>query len=602
VQRSQIEQHYTSGQYDQALEGLSGIDASAWADTTKLRCMRTMGHVDTLAYADQLAIMIAGRSEPYTTNTSDRNNLLRYIALIYSEQNRTNDACKILAALCKQSPDVPALHREYAFALNNDSQLELAETELRRAIKLQPNNAKSHAQLGSIYCRSGRTSAGYNSYSRAATLEPENANYIQRLLYWGNYLEHVTQQGNYQLSRLWANKALADIHAANLAQRDKDPNRLLKLAFVCSDFGAHDIMPFFMPLLEGLRQADYNVTAYSDVKKDSQATEPIRKLCSTWRESSHLNDQELAKQIIADQIDILVDLNGHSGGNRMRLFASRIAPIQVSWLGYPSTTGVKNIDYKISDRVVAPAGLHEDSFNETLLRLPNGLLCYKPPEDAPAITRNNDQTNIRFGSFSNLAKASSLALDCWAAALLAVPKSTLTIRRYELNNLNAANYFLKELAERGISHDRIILKATHSKTDQFLDEYNEIDISLDTTPYNDAITTLESLWMGVPVVSLMGQTQASRVSSSILHRLNLSGLATQTVFEFAERAKELAELEETLESLRFSLRKRMQESALMNNRQFAREFGNTLRSQWRDWCTHKSPQLSVVSQTARADK
>lgn len=589
MERSKIERHFNSGRYQKALAGLSKCEPSAWSDTTKLRCMRAMRHIDAVDLADRLRSTIIGRSEPYPMNTSERNNQLRYIALVYSEQNRAKDACGIMAKLCKQSPEVAALHREYAFALSNDAQLDKAESELNKAIALQPDNASSHAQLALIYCRTGRTEAGYGGYSRAASLEPENATYIQRLLYWSNYLEYTSQQSNYQLARLWSNKTFPNDHANSNSWSQSDPDRPLRLAFVSSDFCAHAIRFFIQPLLKGLNNNEFHFTAYSDGKNsdnnnaDKQSAK-IRQLFDVWRDSSQVTDAQLATQVIADQIDILVDLNGHTGGNRLGVFVKHAAPIQLSWLGYPSTTGLQSIGYRITDRIADPSGLHDPFFSEKLLRLPNGFLCYQPLESAPEIKPSGDQSHIRFGSFSNLAKISKLTLDCWAAALLAVPNSTLYLKRQQLSNDNASAYLLSQLKERGISEDRILLNSSKAKLEQHLDEYNNIDIALDTTPYNGTTTTLEALWMGVPVISLMGQTHASRVTASILHRLNLTGLATNTVFEFAERAKELSQLQETLHELRFGLRKRMKESSLMNNAQFGREFGNTLRSQWRDWC------------------
>jgi protein O-GlcNAc transferase len=603
VERSKIERHFNSGRYQKALNGLSENEPSAWSDTTRLRCMRAMGHEDAIDYADQLRSIIASRSETYPMTTSERNNQLRYISLVYAEQNRAKDACKIMSRLCKKSPKVAALHREYAFALSNDSQLDKAELQLNRAIELKPDSASSHAQLALIYCRTGRAEAGYGGYSRAATLEPSNIDYTQRLLYWSNYSERTTQQSNYQLTQLWLNKAFPKHKSVNNTRNIANPTRQLKLAFVSSDFCAHAIRFFIQPLLTGLNKDEFHLTGYSDAKKVDHVTGTIRQLFDVWRDSSQVSDTQLAQQVNADKIDILVDLNGHTSGNRLGVFAKHVAPIQMSWLGYPSTTGLKSIGYRITDRIADPSELHDQFFSEKLLRLPNGFLCYRPLENAPDINPSGDRSRIRFGSFSNLAKISSLTLDCWSAALLAVPKSTLYIKRQQLTNKNASDFFIQQLADRGISEDRIIINRSMTKVEQHLDEYNNIDIALDTSPYNGATTTLDALWMGVPVISLKGQTHASRVTASILYRLNLSGLATNTVFEFAERAKELSELQETLQELRFSLRKRMTESALMNDRQFGREFGNTLRSQWRDWCHERdlNPALKKsLEQTIQA--
>jgi len=602
LERSKIERYFNNGQYQKALKGLSESKPSAWADTTKLRCMRAMGRKDAVKYADQLRKRIAGRSKAYPMTTSERNNQLRYISLVYAEQNRAKDACVIMAKLCKKSPDVAALHREYAFALSNNSQLDKAETQLNRAIELKPDSANSHAQLALIYCRTGRVEAGYGGYSRAATLEPNNIAYTQRLLYWSNYSERTTQQSNYQLTQLWINKAFPEDQSVNNALNKVDTTRQLKLAFVSSDFCAHAIRFFIQPLLSGLNKDDFHLTGYSDIKnsdakKGDHVAAAIHQQFDVFHDSSQMSDTQLAKQIIEDKIDILIDLNGHTSGNRLGVFAKHVAPIQVSWLGYPSTTGLKSIGYRITDRIADPSDLHDQFFSEQLLRLPNGFLCYRPLEDAPDINPSGDQSHIRFGSFSNLAKISSLTLDCWSAALLAVPNSTLYVKRQQLTNKNASNFFIQQLADRGVSEDRIIINPSISKAEHHLDEYNNIDIALDTTPYNGTTTTLDALWMGVPVISLKGQTHASRVTASILHRLNLNGLATDSVFEFAERAKELSELQETLHELRFGLRKRIKESALMNDKQFGREFGNTLRSQWRDWC-HERNRSSGQTDTA----
>ncbi len=590
MERSQIQNFFNRGQYQKALDGLEKLEISPWRNTTKLRCLRSMGHSQAREFADELKTSIDNRPSNDPMTRSERNNQLRYIALVYSENNRAKNACEIMSSLCKQSPNVAALHREYAFALSNDSQLDLAEYELIRALELQPKNASSHAQLGLIYCRTGRTEAGYKCYARAATLDPSNPNYTQRLVYWSNYSEATTQQSNYQLSQLWVGKALSSKQVSSKKWSTDDPDRQLKIGFVSSDFCAHAVSFFITPLLEGLNRKDFQIVAYSDTKKADHVTESIKALCDLWRDSSEDNDDKLAGQISADRVDILVDLNGHSGGNRLNVFAKHVAPIQLSWLGYPSTTGLKNIAYRITDRIADPVGLNDEFFSEKLLRLPNGLLCYKPLESAPDINPNENSEHIRFGSFNNLAKVSSLTFDCWAAALLAVPKSTLYVKRQQLLNRNAVNYFLEQFEERGIPNDRVILKTSNAKIEQHLDEYNNIDIALDTTPYNGTTTTLEALWMGVPVISLSGHTHASRITASILHRLNLSGLAAKTVVEFAERAKELAQIKETLTDLRFGLRKRMRESSLMNNRQFAFEFGNTVRSQWRDWCHDQNVQ------------
>ena len=593
MKQSEIQEHFNSGAYQRALDGLEPFESSPWKDTTTLRCLRAMGHSKTLSFADKLKERIDSAQRKYPMSTSERNNQLRYIALVYAESNRASDACKIMHTLCEQSPNVAALHREYAFALSSSGQLDLAESKLITALKLQPKNASSHAQLGRIYCRTGRTDSGYNSYARAATIEPSNPTYIQRLLYWSNYSERTTQQSNYQLTQLWASKAFPNSQAGSNTWRTANPDRQLRLGIVSSDFCAHAVSFFITPLLENISRTEFQVTAYSDTRKVDHVTKSIKSLCDVWHDSSNESDAQLASKISADEIDILIDLNGHTAGNRLGVFAKHVVPLQISWLGYPSTTGLKSIGYRISDRVADPVGLNDEYFTEKLLRLPNGFLCYKPLASAPDIQPKDNREHVRFGSFNNLAKVSKLTLDCWAAALLAVPNSTLYIKRQQLINQNAADHFLEQLSIRGINKERIILKTSKAKIEQHLEEYNNIDIALDTTPYNGTTTTLEALWMGVPVVSMSGETHASRVTQSILCRLDLEHLVGKTIYEFSQRAKELANSPDTLKELQLGLRKRMSQSPLMNQTQFAYEFGNTLRTQWRAWCHERNVEAGL---------
>jgi len=291
-----------------------------------------------------------------------------------------------------------------------------------------------------------------------------------------------------------------------------------------------------------------------------------------WRDCAKQTDQELAAQISADQIDILIDLNGHTSGNRLAVFSKHIAPIQMSWLGYPSTTGLKSIAYRITDSIADPEDLNDDFYSEKLLRLPNGFLCYQPLENAPEIAKKetSKKAPIRFGSFNNLAKISSQTFDAWAAAMHAVPNSTLYLKRQQLIHQTARDHVINE------------------KIEQHLNEYNEIDIALDSSPYNGTTTTLEALWMGVPVISLAGNTHASRVSSSILHRLNLNDLICNNINSFAERAKELSDNAKLREKLHSNLRKTMSKSALLNEQQFTQEFTSALREEWQKWCTERN--------------
>ena len=599
MKRSEIEKLFNSRQYSKVLANLEHDGASHWSDTIKLRCLRAIGDSkQALANAKQLLSDIDSGKTPYTLNETESESQYRFIALVFSEFGEAKKAIQIMKKLCENNPDSPALNREYAFALSNNGDLNDAEKYLLKALEVEPSNASSHAQLARIYCRTGRVQQGFNSYSRAATLQPNNPTFLQRLVYWSNYLERTTQRSNYQLSQLWAKNAFPRNQAGSNTWRTADPDKTLKIAFVSSDFCAHAVSFFITPLLNELsKEKTVAVVAYSNTQTPDKITEKVESLCDVWRDSSKLNDKELAAQISADQIDILIDLNGHTSGNRLAVFSKHIAPIQMNWLGYPSTTGLKSIAYRITDDIVDPEGLHENFYSESLVRLPNGFLCYEPYENAPKVSPSDNKGVIRFGSFNNLAKISSQTFDLWAQALIAVPNSTLYLKRQQLIHDNARNNVINEFKQRGISEDRLILKTSKAKIEQHLDEYNNIDIALDTAPYNGTTTTLEALWMGVPVITLSGETHVSRVSASILHRVGLGGLACHNTKDFADKAKELSENSKALSDLRKNLRKTMQESSLMNHELFAQEFSAMLRKLWQDWCTERNIEDGLQSPT-----
>jgi predicted O-linked N-acetylglucosamine transferase (SPINDLY family) len=545
-----------------------------------------MGHgTDAIALANKLFQALQGEALPYAITTSERNHQLRYIALVFAEQRQAQQACEILHELVSSKGQIAALHREYAFALTSNGELENAEEQLNLALSLEPKNASSYAQLARLYCRTGRVREGYNSYTRAATLEPDNASHIQRMTYWANYCENITQENSYRLARLWADQLYPeDSRKINGWQRPNKRERRLKLAFVSPDFCAHALSFFIVPLLKELSRDDFEIVAYSDTKNADSITTSIRNLCDGWNESSRMSNQKLAAQIREDQIDILVDLNGHSAGNRLAVFAAHSAPIQVSWLGYPSTTGLKSLAYRISDRIADPVGVNEAYYTEKLIRLNNGFVCYQPLESAPDFAPRPSTAGFRFGSFNNLAKISSQTIDAWAAVLHAVVDSTLYLKRRQLRNGNSKDHFIEAFAARGINKERLIFSTSNAKIEQHLDEYNDIDIALDSAPYNGATTTLEALWMGVPVLTLSGNTHAGRVSASILHRLNLGSFVCTDIHTLAERAQQLSKDTQSLHAVKSSLRQNMQKSALMNHQQFAYEFGSALRKTWHNWC------------------
>lgn len=572
--------------FEKALEALDSLDSDvSWKNSLTLRCLR-------LAKENKKALTLA--NELLATDTKNSETLYA-ISLVLNENEKSADAIKILEQIIKEEENNLDYLKTYASTLSNNAKLDKAEEVLKHILTLSPSDANIYAQLGRVLCRTGRVELGLSNYQRASMLDSTNANYLQRLVYWSNYSDKTTNQSSSQLARLWAKRAFPKSTKGSDSWRFANPNKPLKVGIISSDFCKHAVSFFITPLLKHINRDSFTVVAYSNVKKPDEVTENIKQHCDIWNDISSMNDKLLAAQIGADQLDVLIDLNGHTANNKLSVFSQHIVPIQISWLGYPGTTGLDSIHYRFTDSIADPDLEQDKYYSEELVRLPNSFLCYEPHSTAPDIKTRKKSQKVRFGSFNNLAKISPNTLDAWASVLREVPESTLYIKRQQLINESAKTHLINEFSERGISKDRLILKTSKAKIEQHLDEYNEIDIALDTSPYNGTTTTLEALWMGTPVLTLTGKTHASRVSASILTAVGQEDLIASSVDEFAQKA---AELNNHTNLVKFSesIRDTMSKSSLLDHQQFADDFGLAIRQKWNIWCDELNKELNGEQQ------
>lgn len=599
LEQSEIERLLRVAEYKDALSGIETRPPSTWRDTAELRCLRALG-------LDRQCLQLAMRLYRSALVNDDPRlddpkicEQLRVVALVFANQGEVSKACNIFKYLCKKNPNQADLRREYAFTLGLHGQLDSAELKLKNTLKIEVDRANTYELLAHIYCLTGRIRRGINQHYKAATLAPDNPNLLQKIAYWSNYCQYSNQQDQYQLAKLWANLAYPKTTHQNPSIEKSSANRRLKIGFVLADFNSRSLSRYVLPLLKNLDRLKFQVTAYSDAIKPNLEISAARKECDAWHYSSQLNDAQLAAQVRSDQIDVLVDLSGHCADNRLGVFAASPAAVQISWLGYPSTTGLSSIGYRISDRVCDPEGLSDAFFSEKLLRLSRGYLCYLPSPDAPDIRERNDSETIVLGSFSGLAKISDLSVDAWAAAMHAVPNSKLYLKREHFRNQSAIDQISSLFTKRGIDTARLQLSSEYVDHRQHLDQYNEIDIALDTTPYNGVTTTLDALWMGVPVVSLSSDTHASRRSASVLHRVGLKSLGVNNIAEFASQVKQLADDFQIRKQLRLTLRSAIEESGLCKHKEFAREFGDVLQSQWQQLQEARFENTIVIDEPAK---
>jgi protein O-GlcNAc transferase len=367
--------------------------------------------------------------------------------------------------------------------------------------------------------------------------------------------------------------------------RDRSPERRLRIGYMSPDFRSHSVAYFALPLFEAFDRERFDVIAYAHVSKPDEVTARFRELATGWRDVAGMDDRQLARTIRQDQIDILVDLAGLTRNSRLLACTGRPAPIQMTYLGYPNTTGVAAVDYRITDHF-AEADDADDFYSETLIRLPRCFLAFAPPGYAPEITPPPLLENgyVTFGSFNNLAKVNRQVVALWSRVLQAVPGSRLLLKASGTGDETAQAHIRHVFFESGIDPARIDFVPFAPTAAEHLGVYAEVDVALDTFPYNGTTTTCEALWMGVPVITLVGERHASRVGASLLQAVGFAAGIAGCADDYVTTARLMAEQPQMLVALRGNLRAEMASSPLCDARNHAQALEEAYRVVWRIWC------------------
>ena len=465
-----------------------------------------------------------------------------------------------------------------------------------KALSLNPCYAAAYNNLGSINQNLGRFQQSVDCFRKALELKPEDAGAHSNLLYAMNFRPGIGSRELFEEAHRWGCRhglkraAIGDSASAGSAAR-------IKLGYVSPDFREHSVSYFFLPLLRNHNRQGVEVFCYSAVKREDEITRRIQAHCDHWRCVVGLSDRLAAERIRADGIDVLVDLSGHTAGNRLPLFALKPAPVQVTWLGYPGTTGLAAIDYRLTDDIADPPGEADKYHSERLIRLPRGFLCYEAADDAPAVGGLPALRNgyITFGSFNNLPKINREVIGLWSDILRRVAGSRLLLKSRQFADGHVRQRILEMFGGGGIAAGRIRLLPRTASTTGHLEWYHQVDIGLDPFPYNGTTTTCESLWMGVPVITLRGERHAGRVGASLLTRLGLTQLIAGDRDRYVDIGIKLASDITALGKMRSALRPQMQSSSLCDGRSFARSIENTFQGLWFE--THSNSKLIVKGKT-----
>ena len=493
-------------------------------------------------------------------------------------------------------------HNNLANALQGLMKHEQAIEHLKIAHSLEPENAGIINNLGVAYSQASLYSESIQYYEKALAVAPDYGevyknigialesmgqfddaaiNYKKALasnppvtsahtsnLFCSNYNTNLDEQTIFQLHADWGKTAIQPV--TDNPGFDYQHDRI-RVGYISPDFRAHPVSFFVESIFKHHDKTRFEIFVYHDHLLSDKVTRSLKNDVERWRDVVMLTDEELVNQICKDEIEILVDLAGHTASSRLPMFAQRVAPVQINYLGYPNTTGLTTMDYRITDEQADPIGLTEKFHTEKLCRLENGFLCYNPPAESPEIQEPPSASTgtITFGCFNNAKKINASVINAWSSILGAVPNSKILLKSQHYKDKQVRDNFLSMFNKNQVDTDRIIFNSWSDSFFSHLDLYNQVDVGLDPFPYNGTTTTCEALWMGVPVIARKGNVHRSRVGFSILSQLQLAEvLCCSDTETYVSTAITLAKNTQKLTNYRKTLRRTMSESTLTDGAKF----------------------------------
>lgn len=502
------------------------------------------------------------------------------LAVAYEFLGRLDEAIGSHREALRLRPDYAAAHNHLGNVFRRLGRIREAVDCHRKAIALRPQYAAAYSNLASALAEQGDQEGAVCCRRKAVELEPTNASEHSALLYTLHYHPAPTPQILLEEARQWARR---HAHRLQVPQHVNapDPERRLRVGYASPDFRGHTVPRLIAPVLTSHDRSQVEVYCFSSVQYPDRVTERLRSMADEWRDLSKLADDAAAELIRALRIDILVDLAGHWADNRMTLMARKPAPIQVQ-IGYPGTTGLDAMDYRISDPYSDPPGQTDAHYAEKLLLLPECAWCYEPDARSPPVAPLPALSAgyVTFGCLNNPVKVTDATLQLWSRILAAVPRSPLMLLSAEGREDVGLFHRLRRLGIDPTRVDPIWRQAR----DAYMGLFNRIDIALDPFPYNGETTTCDGLWMGVPLVTLAGDSCRARRGVSHLKNLGLPELVGDGPDDYVRIACDLARDTPRLEQLRGELRERMATSSITNGKRYTRHLEDAYRNIWRRWC------------------
>ena len=480
-------------------------------------------------------------------------------------------------------PDYLQAHNNLGNALRDLEQVDNAVASYRRALEIQPDYVQAHNNLGNALRDLGQGDNAVASYRRALEIKPDYADAHTNLLF--SLSENTADAVTLFAEHCRYAEQFEAPHRANWSRHANslDPERPLRIGFVSGDLRDHAVAYFIEPALVYLSsRPELTLHAYYNHNIDDSTTRRLREYFAQWSPISYLSDAALAEKIRADNIDILIDLSGHTAGNRLLTFARKPAPVQASWMGYPGTTGLQGMDYYLTDRVFLPQAQFASQFTEEFVYLP-AYASFLPAKDAPAVNALPALSNghVTFGSFNRRSKINPSVIALWSQLLRALPDSRMLLAA--MPEGGKYDTLIDRFAQEGIARERLSFHA-NCGMDAYLELHHQVDICLDTFPYNGGTMTLHALWMGVPTLTLVGSTAAGRAGASILDHAGLETFVANDAAEFVRKGMSWGGNLAALSDIRTGLRVRFAQSAMGQPELVAEAMQRALRIMWQRWC------------------
>ncbi|KAL8254656.1 hypothetical protein R6Q59_032877 [Mikania micrantha] len=516
------------------------------------------------------------------------------LGVIYKDRDNLDKAVECYQLALSIKPNFSQSLNNLGVVYTVQGKMDAAASMIEKAIVANPTYAEAYNNLGVLYRDAGSISLAIEAYEQCLKIDPDSRNAGQNRLLAMNYINEGIDAKLYEAHRDWGWRFMRLYPQFTSWDNSKVPERPLVIGYVSPDYFTHSVSYFIEAPLFYHDYANYKVVIYSAVVKADSKTFKFRDIVlkrgGVWRDIYGIDEKKVASMVREDKVDILVELTGHTANNKLGMMACRPAPLQVTWIGYPNTTGLPTIDYRITDALADPPDTKQKHV-EDLVRLPECFLCYTPSPEAgpasPAPALSNGF--VTFGSFNNLAKITPKVLQVWAKILCAVPNSRLIVKCKPFCCDSVRQKFLSTLEQLGLESLRVDLVPLILLNHDHMQAYSLMDISLDTFPYAGTTTTCESLYMGVPCVTMGGSVHAHNVGVSLLNAVGLGHLVAKTEDEYIRLAIQLASDVTALSNLRMDLRNLMSKSALCNGSKFITGLESTYRDMWRGYCKGNIP-------------